>query len=223
MITLSHITKTYAVGDGLTVLKDVSLQVRKNDYLGIVGASGSGKSTLLHLMGLLDRPTSGEVVFEGRDIATLNDEDLSHVRGRSIGFVFQAFHLIQHMSVLENVELPLFYQGVDPQERRRRAKAQLAAVGMAQRAHHRPTQLSGGEMQRVAISRALVTDPPLILADEPTGNLDSKNGQDILALFRELHGCGKTLVMITHDRSVAAGLPRVVHITDGRLEGESDA
>jgi putative ABC transport system ATP-binding protein len=217
LIAMEQVTKTYPVGGGLTVLRDVNLSIGEGEMVGILGPSGSGKSTLLHIMGLLDRPTSGRVLFQKRDISGLSDRELSHVRGRSIGFVFQSFHLVAHLSVLENVELPLFYQRASPLERRRKALDALATVGLDQRLGHRPTQLSGGESQRVAIARAVVARPSLILADEPTGNLDSHNGSEIMRILARLHAAGHTIVIITHDASVAAQVARVVRVRDGLI------
>lgn len=218
MIQLEHITKTYPVGDGLTVLNDACLTIADGEYVGILGPSGSGKSTMLHIMGLLDRPTSGRLLFNDREVNALNDRELSMLRGRLVGFVFQSFHLVPQLSVAENVELPLFYQGVPRAQRRERAQRALAQVGMSGRLRHVPSQLSGGERQRTAIARALVTEPTLVLADEPTGNLDSRTGGDIVELLNALHAEGRTIVMITHDREIAATLPRVVQIRDGKLE-----
>jgi putative ABC transport system ATP-binding protein len=218
LIRLEQITRTYALGGGLTVLREVDLHIRRGEAVCIVGPSGSGKSTLMHIIGLLDRPTRGRLFLEGADTSTLSDEERSRLRGRSIGFVFQAFHLLSHLSVRENVELPLQYQRVPPHERRVRALAALEQVGLASRAHHRATQLSGGERQRTAIARALVGGPELILGDEPTGNLDQKTGADILDLFLALHASGKTLVVITHDPAVAARFPRVIRIVDGVVQ-----
>lgn len=218
MIQLEGVTKTYFNGAPLTVLDHVSVHIRPNEYVGILGASGSGKSTMLHIMGLLDRPTRGRLLFGGRDVTTLDDTEASRLRGREIGFVFQSFNLVNNLTVLENVELPLFYQGTHHHERRERAQASLQKVGLSHRLHHQPTQLSGGERQRTAIARALVTRPNLILADEPTGNLDSRTGQEILGLLDALHAEGKTIVMITHDPSIAARLPRLIRIVDGRID-----
>ena len=218
MIQLEQVTRTYALGGGLTVLRSVNLEIRRGEAVCIVGPSGSGKSTLLHIMGLLDRPTQGRLLFAGTDTTRLSDEELSRLRGRSLGFVFQAFHLLSHLSVQENVELPLQYQRVPAPERHERARAALAQVGLVARAHHRATQLSGGERQRTAIARALVSGPDLILGDEPTGNLDQKTGRDILDLFMDLHRAGKTLVVITHDPAVATRFPRVIRIVDGVVE-----
>lgn len=217
MIELVNIGKTYPAGAGVRALAGVNLHVREGEYVGILGPSGSGKSTLLNLLGLLDTPTSGELRFEGREVSTLSDFDLSRLRGRTIGFVFQSFHLISHLTVIENVELPLFYQGMAPRERHSRARAQLERVNLGHRLHHLPRQLSGGECQRTAIARALVTEPKLVLADEPTGNLDSKTGMEILATFDHLHAQGKTLIVITHDLTVARRIPRIVRIADGIL------
>lgn len=217
MIELANIGKTYPAGEGVRALSGVNLSIRAGEYVGILGPSGSGKSTLLNLLGLLDTPTAGELRFEGRDVATLSDEELSRLRGRAIGFVFQSFHLVSHLTVIENVELPLFYQGVAPRERHRRARAQLEAVNLKHRLNHLPRQLSGGECQRTAIARALVTEPKLVLADEPTGNLDSRTGAEILATFDALHAQGKTLIVITHDLNVARRIPRIVRISDGVL------
>ena len=223
MIRFEKVTKTYPTGDGLTVLHEVDLWIRPQEYVGILGPSGSGKSTLLHMMGLLDKPTSGTVYLKDKDISTLPDDELSLLRGRSIGFVFQSFYLISQLSILENVELPLFYQKVPHQERRERAYAVLKDVGLEHRTSHLPTQLSGGECQRAAIARALVTNPDLLLADEPTGNLDSKTGSEIISLFSALHDAGRTIVMITHDQSIAAKLPRITYIYDGRMSDENPA
>lgn len=221
MIELVNVSKIYPAGTGVRALQAVNLTVTEGEYVGILGPSGSGKSTLLNMLGLLDAPTSGILNYVGRNTTTFSDAELSRFRGQFIGFVFQSFHLINHLSVIENVELPLFYQGVHARERRQRATAQLEAVNLGHRLTHRPRQLSGGECQRVAIARALVTNPPMILADEPTGNLDSKSGQEILALFDGLHQQGKTLIVITHDLNVARRIPRIVKIADGVLtEGE---
>ncbi len=217
MIRLASVTKTYALGGGLTVLRDVSFSMAAGEFVGIVGPSGSGKSSLLHILGLLDRPTAGTFWFDGTDVSTLSDSALSALRGMRIGFVFQSFHLISHLSVLENVELPLFYQRIPRALRRARALALLEQVGLSHRLGHHPGQLSGGECQRTAIARALVSRPALVLADEPTGNLDSSTGEDILRLFDEVHLQGTSVIMITHDSRVAARIPRILHINDGLL------
>jgi putative ABC transport system ATP-binding protein len=217
MIDLVNVSKIYPAGAGVRALQNVNLTVAEGEYVGILGPSGSGKSTLLNLLGLLDAPTSGVLNYGGRDTTSFSDLELSRFRGQFIGFVFQSFHLINHLSVIENVELPLFYQGASARERRERSAAQLEAVNLGHRLSHRPRQLSGGECQRVAIARALVTNPPMILADEPTGNLDSKSGQEILAIFDGLHREGKTLIVITHDPVVGKRIPRIVRIADGIL------
>ena len=197
------------------ILKGVDITVRAGEYVAIMGASGSGKSTLLSILGCLDRPGTGSYMLNGHDVLVLNDNRLSEMRLRTIGFVFQSFQLIPQLSILENVELPLFYASVGRRERRARAQALLERVGLGHRLTHRPTQLSGGEQQRTAIARALVLDPPLLLADEPTGNLDSASGESILQLLDELNAEGRTMVMVTHDDDVAAAASRVVRVKDG--------
>jgi len=222
VIRLEGVGKTYINGAALTVLDDVNVHIKASEYVGILGPSGSGKSTMLHILGLLDRPSRGHFYFRDRDVTTLSDEEGSRTRGREIGFVFQSFNLVTNLTVLENVELPLFYQGVKAAERRERSEESLRKVNMTHRLNHHPTQLSGGERQRTAIARALVTNPNLILADEPTGNLDSKTGQDILGILDQLHDEGKTIIMITHDVSIARRIPRILRINDGKVtEGES--
>jgi putative ABC transport system ATP-binding protein len=218
LLRLEGIHKFYGEGDArLHVLTDVNLSVREGEFVAIVGQSGSGKSTLLNILGCLDRPSEGAYVLAGRDTARLGDDDLSEVRNGSIGFVFQSFQLVPQLTVLENVEVPLFYAGLPRADRHRIAEEKLAQVGLSGRLRHRPPQLSGGEQQRVAIARALSNDPRLLLADEPTGNLDSATGAQILDLVRGLHREGRTIVMITHDDKVAAAAPRRVRILDGRL------
>ena len=218
IVELSGVEKDYKSGEGaLTVLKQVNLQIMRGEFVGIVGASGSGKTTLMNILGCLDRPTRGRYVLNGENVSDLNDDRLSSVRNRSIGFVFQSFNLISQFSVLENVEVPLFYARMPRRERHRRASAVIESVGLGHRVGHHPAQLSGGECQRVAIARALVTEPALLLTDEPTGNLDSKNGEEVLRLFYELHATGRTLIMVTHNHEIARSLPRVVEMKDGYL------
>jgi putative ABC transport system ATP-binding protein len=218
VLVLDGIGRTYEAGDvQVSALSDVCLTVRRGEYVSVVGPSGSGKSTLLNIIGLLDRPTSGSYLFEGLEVAELDETDRTSVRGRRIGFVFQSFHLLSHRSVLENVSLAMLYTGASPSERAARSSAALESVGLAHRSSFTPTRLSGGERQRVAIARALVTDPAILLADEPTGNLDSTTSDAILALFDGLRARGLTIVMITHDASVAARADRSVRIRDGRL------
>ncbi|MDI9470874.1 MAG: ABC transporter ATP-binding protein [Bacillota bacterium] len=198
-------------------LREVNLEVAPGDYLAILGPSGSGKSTLMNIIGCLDRPTSGHYFFEGHDVSELTDDGLAMLRNRRIGFVFQSFNLLPRLDILENVELPLIYQGVSRRERRELALAQLEVVGLADWRRHLPTEISGGQKQRVAIARALVTRPGLLLADEPTGNLDSRSAADIMEVLEEIHQAGRTVILITHDAQVAARARRQVHIIDGHL------
>lgn len=199
-------------------LRGVDVSIERGEYVAIMGASGSGKSTLMNILGCLDRPTGGNYLLDGRDIGTMDDEELSEFRGRTIGFVFQAFNLIPAETIEENVAVPLFYQGVHKHERRKRAVEALSLVGLGDRLGHRPRELSGGQQQRVAIARALVTRPVILLADEPTGNLDSATGRAILDTFDQLHAGGMTIIMVTHDPATAARCHRVVRLKDGVVE-----
>lgn len=220
MIELSHIVKTYQMGDAqVEALSDVNLVVERGEFVAVIGPSGSGKSTLMNIMGCLDRPSAGAYRLDGQNVELLGQNELAAVRGRKIGFVFQGFQLLPRLTALENVELPLMIAGVGAKERRRRAGEALARVGLDARMRHRPSQLSGGQQQRVAIARALVTDPPVLLADEPTGNLDSRASQDVMDLLCALNAQGRTIVLITHDRGVAARAGRQVRVKDGRLGG----
>jgi len=218
MIEMRAIRKVYDTGRvAVEALKGVDLDIEKNDYVAIVGPSGSGKSTLMNLLGCLDTPTSGLYRLSGETVGGLDRNRLAEIRNRHVGFVFQNFNLLPYASALENVELPLLFGGVGAKERRARAVAMLEKVGLAERMDHKPTELSGGQMQRVAIARALVNRPSLVLADEPTGNLDTSSGQGIVGLFRELHAAGQTIVMITHDMALARLASRVVQIRDGEI------
>ena len=219
MISLQNITKVYSMGPvEVRALDDVSFDISDGDYVSIMGPSGSGKSTLMHIVGCLDRPSSGRYSLQGEDVSKLDDIELAHVRNKRIGFVFQQFNLLPRETVLGNVEIPLMYAGVGGKERRRIATEALARVGLADRMHHRPAEISGGQKQRVAIARALVNSPSLILADEPTGNLDSRTGGEILAILDRLNAEGSTIVLVTHDRSVAERARRIVHLRDGSVE-----
>jgi ABC-type lipoprotein export system ATPase subunit len=218
VLELRALVKEFGAGENvLRVLHGLDLAIEEGEMVGIMGASGSGKTTLLNILGCLDRPTSGSYHLAGRDVSALDDDELARMRNRSIGFVFQSFQLIPQLTVLENVELPLFYEGAPRRTRRARCEELLAAVGMTHRLSSDPTKLSGGECQRVAIARALVNQPELLLADEPTGNLDSHNGAEVMELFRRLHRSGRTIVLVTHNPEIARELPRVVEMSDGRI------
>ncbi|HEX7132516.1 MAG TPA: ABC transporter ATP-binding protein [Iamia sp.] len=218
VIALSDVHKTYATGAvEVHALRGVTLTIERGEFVAIVGPSGSGKSTLMHILGCLDVPTAGTFLLAGEDVATMGQDQLSDVRNRHIGFVFQQFNLLQYLSAWRNVELPLVYSRAEPAERKERAMTALAQVGLADRAHHRPGELSGGQQQRVAVARALVTEPALVLADEPTGNLDSTASAEALDLFSALHASGRTIVLITHEADVARRAQRSVMIRDGEL------
>ncbi|MCI0630683.1 MAG: ABC transporter ATP-binding protein [Phycisphaerales bacterium] len=221
---LRRISKTYFKPDGsvlVEALRGIDLCIQPGQYIAIMGASGSGKSTLMNILGCLDRPTSGAYLLDNGNVAQMDDDSLSRVRGRKIGFVFQAFNLISELNIVENVEVPLFYQGIPKAVRRERAIEKLQAVGLGDRLTHRPRELSGGQQQRVAIARALVTDPSIIMADEPTGNLDSKTGQTILQLISLLHQAGMTIIVVTHDQRIADRCQRIIRLRDGELESDS--
>ena len=218
LIEISHLCKTYTVGENqVHALNDVSLNISEYEFVAIVGPSGSGKSTLMNIIGCLDTATSGTYKLNGLEIGEYDDNGLSEIRNKTIGFVFQKFNLLGKLSALENVELPLIYQGIGSRERSARAEKALAMVGLQDRMNHTPLELSGGQQQRVAIARAIITDPPVILADEPTGNLDSHTGTEVLKILRSLNDAGRTVILITHDQNVAAQAKRVIRIGDGQI------
>src|SRR6202048_2286837 len=221
VIDIENITQEYVMGDEIVrALRGVSLQIHKNEYIAIMGPSGSGKSTLMNMLGCLDTPTSGRYEFNGKNVAEMNDDELAAIRNREIGFVFQTFNLLPRSTSLRNVELPLIYAGIDPETREQRAAEVLVDVGLGDRIHHKPNELSGGQRQRVAVARALVNRPSIILADEPTGNLDSKTGEEIMALFEDLYKRGNTIILVTHERDIAAHARRTVHLRDGLIESD---
>ena len=222
MISVKNLKKTYFLGgEEVHALDDVSLSIKEHEFVAIIGQSGSGKSTFMNMLGCLDRPDSGEITLDGTDILKCKEKELSVIRNKKIGFIFQQFHLLPKLSALENVELPLIYQGMPTKKRREKAVKALKAVGLEKRMHHKPNQLSGGQQQRVAIARALVGEPSLILADEPTGNLDSRSGKEIMMLLHNLYEEGNTIVLITHDNNVAMEAPRQVQISDGKIIKDS--
>ncbi len=221
VIRIREITRHYRMGETVVrALNGVSFDVERNEYIAIMGPSGSGKSTLMNMIGCLDTPTSGEYILNGERVSELSDAELAGVRNREIGFVFQTFHLLPRTDCLRNVELPLIYAGVRRGERRERAAEALRRVGLGDRMHHRPNELSGGQRQRVAIARALVNRPSILLADEPTGNLDSKTGEEIMHLFEELHRAGNTIVLVTHENDIAAHARRILRLRDGLIESD---
>lgn len=221
IINIEHIAKIYKVGlEEVHALRDVSLRIDKNEYVAIMGPSGSGKSTLMNMLGCLDTPTSGKYEFKGVSVSEMSDNELAKIRNKEIGFVFQTFNLLARSDAVHNVELPLIYAGVPTAERRERAIQALIDVGLKDRLHHKPNELSGGQRQRVAIARALVTNPAIILADEPTGNLDSKTGEEIMALFHEIHEKGNTIILVTHEEYIAEHAARIVRLKDGLIESD---
>ncbi len=224
VIEVAGLSREYIMGgETIAALSGISFCIRSGELVAVVGASGSGKSTLMNLLGCLDVPSSGTYRLRGHDVATLDDDHLSELRNREIGFVFQNFQLLSRVTALANVALPLIYRGMSPRDRKERAKAALERVGLGQRLGHRPNQLSGGQRQRVAIARALVTSPALLLADEPTGNLDSSTGREILDLFDDLHQSGSTIVIVTHDEAIASRCPRAIRLSDGRISDDANA
>jgi len=221
VIEIEGVTKLYKMGEEVIhALRGISLSIRRNEYLAIMGPSGSGKSTLMNMLGCLDTPTAGRYDFNGKNVAHMVDDELADIRNREIGFVFQTFNLLPRSNALHNVELPLIYAGLRPHERRERALQALANVGLADRVHHRPNELSGGQRQRVAVARALVNNPSILLADEPTGNLDSKTGVEIMALFEQLYDQGHTIIVVTHEEDIARHARRVVRLRDGLIESD---
>jgi len=221
LIDIKEMYKIYEMGsEKVHALDGVDITIEHGEYVAIVGPSGSGKSTLMNMIGCLDSPTSGEYHLDGKDISTMSDKELTMIRRKKIGFVFQQFNLLKKSTALENVELPAMYNGADSTERKQMAIDAIESVGLGDRTKHRPAELSGGQQQRVAIARALVNKPPMILADEPTGNLDSKSGEDIMRMMKELHDRGNTIVLITHDSEVAEHAPRVIHIRDGKITSD---
>ena len=225
IIDVNGMTKVYQMGDVQVVaLDDVNIQIKSGEFVAIMGPSGSGKSTLMNILGCLDRPTSGNYRLAGEDVSKMNRTQLAHVRGQKIGFIFQSYNLLQQASAIQNVLLPMVYRRnghISQKDRQERARNALVTVGLADRMNHRPREMSGGQQQRVAIARALINDPALILADEPTGNLDTHSGEEIIALLHDLHDRGRTIVMITHDAENAVHAERVIHIRDGRIEKET--
>jgi len=221
IINIEHIAKIYQVGsEEVHALADVSLKIDKNEYLAIMGPSGSGKSTLMNIIGCLDTPTKGLYDFKGQNVSEMSDNELAKIRNREIGFVFQTFNLLPRSDALHNVELPLIYAGVPSYERKERAREALINVGLGDRIDHKPNELSGGQRQRVAVARALVTQPSIILADEPTGNLDSKIGEEIMLLFNEIHKQGNTIILVTHEEYIAKHAARIIRIRDGLIESD---
>jgi putative ABC transport system ATP-binding protein len=216
VIDLNNVTKTYASGElSVQALRGVTFSIQPGEYVAIMGPSGSGKSTLMNLLGALDRPTTGTYKLDGTDIATLNDNELAGIRLKKLGFIFQGFNLLARTSATKNVALPLFYAGLSPRARNEAAIARLTEVGLADRLTHKPSELSGGQQQRVAIARALVNDPAVLLADEPTGNLDTQTSEEIMALFESLNAAGRTIIMVTHDEDIAHHAKRIVRVRDG--------
>jgi putative ABC transport system ATP-binding protein len=224
VIDIEHITKHYVMGEETVhALRGVSLQIRRNEYLAIMGPSGSGKSTLMNMLGCLDTPSAGRYEFNGKNVSEMDDDELAAIRNHEIGFVFQTFNLLPRSTSLRNVELPLIYAGVDPETREERAAQALRDVGLGDRLHHKPNELSGGQRQRVAIARALVNNPSIVLADEPTGNLDSKTGEEIMALLEHLYQRGNTIILVTHEADIAAHARRTVYLRDGLVESDEPA
>ncbi|MFC5531968.1 ABC transporter ATP-binding protein [Cohnella yongneupensis] len=224
LIRINRLSKQYRMGtEMLNALDEVTMQVNRGDFVAIVGPSGSGKSTLMNVIGCLDSPTSGDYWLDGEEVSRLKENKLAEIRNQKIGFIFQGFNLLSRLTAIENVELPLIYRGVGAKQRKEQALEALAKVGLEDRVHHRPVELSGGQQQRVAIARALAGNPPILLADEPTGALDTKTGKEVMGFIKELNGLGHTIVLITHDPAISEQASRVVRIQDGRLSEEGGA
>lgn len=222
LIKVEDLCKIYNPGENeVRALDHVNLEIQTGEFVAIIGQSGSGKSTFMNMLGCLDVPTSGKYFLNGTDVSTMKDNELSEVRNREIGFIFQGFNLIANLNAIENVELPLIYRGIDRKTRHKLATESLKMVGLEKRMHHKPNEMSGGQQQRVAIARAVAAKPPVILADEPTGNLDSASSKEILAILKELHRSGRTVILITHDNGIAAQAKRVVRIMDGKIESDT--
>lgn len=222
LIQLNEISRSFQMGvEELLVLKALDLTIHNNEYVSLMGPSGSGKSTLMNILGCLDTPTSGKYWLDGLDVSAMNDDRLAEIRNKKIGFIFQTFNLIPRLTALDNVAMPLIYAGVSKRERIEKAEEVLQKVGLADRMKHKPNEMSGGQRQRVAVARALVNNPSLLLADEPTGNLDSKTSYEIMTLFDELHDQGNTIVIVTHEESIAEYTQRIVRLRDGKIEGDS--
>ena len=222
-LELQQIDKTYYMGtEEICALRDITLSISENEYVAVMGPSGSGKSTLMNILGCLDTPSSGEYDLAGKSVARLNDDQLAEIRNQNIGFVFQTFNLLPRSTLLQNVELPLIYRGIRVKERRRMAEEAIAKVGLTDRIKHKPNELSGGQRQRAAIARALVNNPSVILADEPTGNLDSKTGSEIMEIFDELHQAGNTIILVTHEQDIANHAQRIIRMLDGYIESDEN-
>lgn len=222
IISIENLYKTYFMGkQSVQVLKGLSLNIFKNEYVALMGPSGSGKSTLMNIIGCLDTPTGGKYVLNSKDVSKMSDDNLAEIRNKEIGFVFQQFNLLPRLSAVENVALPLIYAGINKKERTERALESLAKVGLADRSHHKSNELSGGQIQRVAIARALVNDPAILLADEPTGNLDSKTSVEVMDIFEKIHAAGNTIVLVTHEEDIAKHAKRIVRLKDGEIETDT--
>ncbi len=220
-LQLTNIGKTYKLqSEDIPALRDVNLTIDKNEYVAIMGPSGSGKSTLMNILGCLDVPTSGDYILDDKNVSQLNDDQLAEIRNQKIGFVFQTFNLLPRSTLLQNVELPLIYMGIKTKERKLMAEEAISKVGLSDRIKHKPNELSGGQRQRVAIARALVNNPTVILADEPTGNLDSRTGDEIMGVFRDLHNAGNTVIVVTHEQDIAAHAQRIIKLRDGFIESD---